>query len=101
LWPGQFVDVALNLADQHNAIVVPSQAVQNGQNGQYVFVVKPDMTAEKREVVVDRTGDGQAVIGKGLQPGEQVVIDGQLRVVPGGKVAVKTSDASSAPAKGE
>jgi membrane fusion protein, multidrug efflux system len=102
LWPGQFVDVALNLADQHDAIVVPSQALQNGQNGQFVFVVKPDMTAEKRDVVVDRNGDGQAIISKGLQPGEQVVIDGQLRIIPGGKVAVKTNDASPtpAPAKG-
>jgi membrane fusion protein, multidrug efflux system len=101
LWPGQFVDVALNLADQHNAIVVPSQALQNGQSGPFVFVVKPDMTAEKRDVVVDRSGDGQAVISKGLQPGEQVIIDGQLRVVPGGKVALKTTDAPASTAKGD
>ena len=101
LWPGQYVDVALNLADQHNAIVIPSQALQNGQNGSFVFVVKSDMTAEKRDVVVDRSGDGQAVISKGLQPGEQVVIDGQLRVIPGGKVALKTGDSQAVSEKGD
>ncbi len=103
LWPGQFVDVALSLADQHNAIVVPAQALQNGQDGQYVFVVKADLTAEKREVVVDRHTDGLAIISKGLQPGEQVVTDGQLRVIPGGKVALKTSGmpTNNSSAKGE
>ena len=83
LWPGQFVDVVLTLAQQPNAIVVPSQALQNGQQGQFVFVVKPDMTVEARPVVLDRSTDGQAVISKGLTPGEQVVTDGQLRLVPG------------------
>jgi multidrug efflux system membrane fusion protein len=83
LWPGQFVDVVLTLAQQPDAIVVPSQALQNGQQGQFVFVVKPDMTVEARSVVLDRSTDGQAVISKGLIPGEQVVTDGQLRLVPG------------------
>ncbi|MGZ4733104.1 MAG: efflux RND transporter periplasmic adaptor subunit [Terriglobales bacterium] len=83
LWPGQFVDVVLTLAQQPNAIVVPSQALQNGQQGQFVFVVKPDMTVEARPVILDRSTDGQAVISKGLAPGEQVVTDGQLRLVPG------------------
>ena len=102
LWPGQFVDVVVDLARQPNAIVVPSQALQNGQQGSFVFVIKPDMTAEKRDVVVDRTGDGVAIIGQGLKPGEQVVTDGQLRLVPGSKVAIKQNDAPpSAPAKGE
>ena len=102
LWPGQFVDVLLDLARQPNAIVVPSQAVQNGQQGQFVFVIKPDMTAEKRDVVVARSGDGQAIISQGLKPGEQVVTDGQLRLVPGSKVAVKSAlDQSAAAAKGE
>jgi multidrug efflux system membrane fusion protein len=83
LWPGQFVDVVLTLAQQPKAIVVPSQAIQNGQQGQFVFVIKPDMTVEARPVTVDRSADGQAVIAKGLEAGEQVVTDGQLRLVPG------------------
>jgi membrane fusion protein, multidrug efflux system len=83
LWPGQFVDVVLTLAQQPHAIVVPSQAIQNGQTGQFVFVIKPDMTVEARPVTLDRSTDGQAVIAKGLAAGEQVVTDGQLRLVPG------------------
>jgi membrane fusion protein, multidrug efflux system len=89
LWPGQFVDVVLTLADQPNAIVIPSQAVQNGQQGPFVFVVKPDMTVEARQVTLNRSSDGQAVIDKGLAKGEQIVTDGQLRLVPGSKVEVK------------
>jgi multidrug efflux system membrane fusion protein len=89
LWPGQFVDVVLTLADQPNAIVIPSQAIQSGQQGQFVFVVKPDMTVETRPVTVSRSTDGQAVVDKGLAPGERVVTDGQLRLVPGAKVELK------------
>jgi multidrug efflux system membrane fusion protein len=91
LWPGQFVDVLLTLTMQPNAIVIPSQAVQAGQSGVYVFVVKSDLTVESRPVVVDRSLDGESVIEKGLQPGEKVVTDGQLRLVPGAKVEIKTS----------
>ena len=83
LWPGQFVDVVLTLAQQPKAIVVPSQALQNGQQGQFVFVIKSDMTVETRSVTIDRSTDGQAVVAKGLETGEQVVTDGQLRLVPG------------------
>jgi membrane fusion protein, multidrug efflux system len=83
LWPGQFVDVVLTLAQQPKAVVVPSQAIQNGQTGQFVFVIKADMTVEARPVTLDRSTDGQAVISKGLAAGEQVVTDGQLRLVPG------------------
>jgi multidrug efflux system membrane fusion protein len=94
LWPGQFVDVVLTLAQQPNAIVVPSQAIQNGQTGQFVFVIKPDMTVEARPVTIDRSTDGQAVISKGLAAGEQVVTDGQLRLVPGvTKVELKQATA--------
>ncbi|HEY7098375.1 MAG TPA: efflux RND transporter periplasmic adaptor subunit [Terriglobales bacterium] len=89
LWPGQFVDVVLTLTEQPNAIVIPSQALQTGQQGQFVFVVKPDMTVEARPVTVDRTADGQTVIDKGLSQGEQIVTDGQLRLVPGAKVELK------------
>jgi multidrug efflux system membrane fusion protein len=100
LWPGQFVDVVLTLAQQPNAIVVPSQAIQNGQSGQFVLVIKPDMTVEARPVTLDRSTDGQAVISKGLAAGEQVVTDGQLRLVPGvTKVELKqaTVPATDAP----
>lgn len=89
LWPGQFVTVVLTLADQPNQIVVPSQAVQTGQQGQYVFVVKGD-TAENRIVQVTRTYGEQTIISSGVQPGEQVVTDGQSRLVPGAKVQIKT-----------
>jgi multidrug efflux system membrane fusion protein len=91
LWPGQFVNVLLSLTMQPDAIVVPSQAVQAGQSGVYVFVIKSDLTVESRPVVVDRSLDGESVIEKGLQPGEKVVTDGQLRLVPGAKVEIKTS----------
>ncbi len=91
LWPGQFVNVVLTLATQPNAIVVPSQAIQMGQQGPYVFVVKPDLTVESRPVVVGNTVDGESVVEKGLVPGEQVVTDGQLRLAPGAKVEIKTS----------
>lgn len=89
LWPGQFVNVILRLTAQADAIVVPSQAVQTGQNGQYVFVVKPDMTVESRSVLVSRTVGGESVVEKGIAVGETVVTDGQLRLVPGVKVQVK------------
>ena len=90
LWPGQFVDVTLTLTEEPNATVVPTTAIQTGQSGQYVFVVKADQTAEMRPVTVGRSVDDVTVIEKGVQPGETVVTDGQLRVVPGGKVEIKT-----------
>ena len=86
LWPGQFVTVSLKLYDQKDAIVVPVQAVQTGPDGQYVFVVKPDMTTEVRKVTVERAEGDNAIIAKGLQNGEQVVTRGQLRLAPGVKV---------------
>jgi multidrug efflux system membrane fusion protein len=91
LWPGQFVNVVLTLAAQPDAIVVPSQAVQTGQNGTYVYVVRADRTAEVRPVVVARQMEGEAVIQQGLQPGETVVTDGQLRLTSGSQVEVKGS----------
>ena len=89
LWPGQFVTVSVTLDRQEGVLVVPPEAVQNGPRGQYVFVVKPDQTAEVRLIKIDRTEGGQTVIAEGLQDGEQVIVSGQLRVVPGGKVAPK------------
>ena len=91
LWPGQFVDVVTTLTTQPNAILVPSQAVQTGQKGQYVFVIKNDLSVESRSVIISRTISGEAVAEKGLQPGEKVVTDGQLRLVPGAKVEIKSS----------
>ena len=89
LWPGQFVTVSLRLSEQDDAIVAPSQAVQTGPNGQFVFVVKPDMSAEVRPVVVARTEGFDSIISKGLAKGEQVVTRGQLRIAPGVKVVVR------------
>ncbi|MFH1604181.1 MAG: efflux RND transporter periplasmic adaptor subunit [Pseudomonadota bacterium] len=89
LWPGQFVNVSMKLYDQKGAIVVPTQAVQTGPDGQFVFVIKPDMTTEVRKVVVDRTDGDTAVIGKGLAKGEQIVVSGQLRLAPGAKVTTR------------
>jgi membrane fusion protein, multidrug efflux system len=89
LWPGQFVNVSLHLTMQPGAVVVPLRAVQQGDKGQFVFVVKPDMTAEIRPVVVDRAMGEEAVIAKGLAAGETVITDGHLKVRPGGKVEIK------------
>lgn len=99
LWPGQFVDVVLTLTTQPNAIVIPSQAVQTGQQGQFVFVIKPDNTAEMRPVNVKRTVGPESVVESGLQAGERVVIDGQVRLIKGSKVEIKTaSHVQQAPA---
>jgi multidrug efflux system membrane fusion protein len=89
LWPGQFVNVVLTLTSEPNALLVPSQTIQTGQQGQYVFVLNPDDTVEFRPVVSNRTLDGQAIVEKGLKANEKVVTDGQLRLVPGAKVEVK------------
>jgi multidrug efflux system membrane fusion protein len=89
LFPGQFVNVVLTLAIQRNATVVPSQAVQIGQDQQFVYVVKPDMTVEVRKVKPGDSLGGMTVIKTGLSPGEQAVTDGQLSLVPGAKVQPK------------
>ncbi len=89
LWPGQFVTASLTLNEQQNAIVVPSQAIQTGPKGQFVYVVKAG-AAEMREITVERVDGAQSVIGKGLAPGEQVVTSGQSRLIPGIKVSIKS-----------
>jgi multidrug efflux system membrane fusion protein len=86
LWPGQFVNVLLTLDTQSKATVVPSEAVQDGQRGQFIFVVKPDQTVESRPITVARTIGRKSVIAKGVVPGETVVTDGQLRLFPGAKI---------------
>jgi multidrug efflux system membrane fusion protein len=98
LWPGQFVNVALTLTTQRDATVIPSQALQTGQKGTFVFVVKPDMTAETRPVTVGQNLGGTAVITGGIRPGERVVTDGQLRLAPGATVEFR--DAVAAPGAG-
>jgi multidrug efflux system membrane fusion protein len=89
LWPGQFVNVVVNLANQSNAVVVPTEAVQTGQNGTFVFVVKPDQTAELRPVTPGRVVGPVTVIDQGLRAGEKVVTDGQIRLRPGAQVLIK------------
>jgi multidrug efflux system membrane fusion protein len=101
LWPAQFTRVILTL-DSPEVTTIASSALQNSQGGQHVFVVKPDKVAELRPVVVERMHEGDAVITKGLNPGETVVVDGQLRVIPGRPVDIKEAVAASGtgPAKG-
>ena len=99
LWPGQFVNVVLTLTTEPNAIVVPSQAIQTGQEGQYVFVVKQDLIVESRPVVTGRSVNKETVVRKGLNTDEKVVTDGQLRLYPGARVEIKTSDRATATKK--
>ncbi len=96
LWPGQFVNVALQLTVQRDSVVAPLRAVQAGEKGSFVLVVKPDMTAEMRPVVVDRSVDEETVIAKGLAAGETVVTDGHLKVRPGGRVEIRDNLGASA-----
>lgn len=98
LWPGQFVEVTLRLAVDPRAVVVPAVAVQPGQQGSFVFVVKPDDTVEQRPVTVNRTDGDEAVIQSGVEAGDVVVTDGQLRLTPGARVSIK--NASSKPGSG-
>ena len=93
LWPGQFVDVVLTLTSR-TAIVVPSHAIQPGQQGPFVFVVKADATVESRPVVPGTRLGAETIIEQGLRPGERVVTDGQIRLVPGAKVDVRPTKAS-------
>ena len=96
LWPGQFYTVRVKLYDQENAIVVPSRALQTGPNGQFVYVVKSDMTAEVRKVVVARTEGEVSVLAEGgVAKDERVVVRGALRLAPGMKVNIVDSAAAS------
>jgi len=94
LWPGLYADVSLTLSEESNSTVLPSQAIVTSQQGPYVYVVKADHTVEQRMVVRNRTVDTDAVIEKGVEPGEMIVIDGQANLVPGSKIAIKNADAS-------
>lgn len=98
LTPGQFVRVSLALSTLPDAVVVPAQAVQVGQAGEYVFVVKTDRTVEMRPVAVGPTVHGKTVIDRGLEAGEEVVTDGQLRLTPGAKVEIRAAQAAASEA---
>jgi membrane fusion protein, multidrug efflux system len=91
LWPGLFVRVRLTLATDPNALVIPAVAVQTGQHGSFVYVVRQDATVEVRPVTLDRQVGAEAVVARGLNAGEQVVTDGQLRLVPGARVSPRAS----------
>jgi multidrug efflux system membrane fusion protein len=95
LWPGQYVNVNVTLSTEPNAIVVPSLAVQTGQQGTYVFVIKSDQTVDLRPVTVERTSGERTVIKSGLKPGEIVVTDGQLRLNAGTRVSIKNNDSKA------
>jgi len=89
LWPGQYVKVTLTVAQEPNSVLAPSQATQTGQSGQFVYVVKSDQTVEARPITVKREIDRMSVV-EGVKPGEVVVTDGQLRLVPGARIQVKS-----------
>ena len=89
LWPGEFVTATLQLFQQPNAVTVPTQAVVEGQNGTFLFVINADSTATQREITVDRAAGDVTIVSQGVKPGEQVVIDGQLRLNTGTKVQIK------------
>ena len=91
LWPGEFVDVALELSTQKNAVVVPTKAIQTGQQGEYVYVVRTDSTAESRPVKTSGAYQNLTLISDGLKAGEQVIVNGQLRVAPNAKVVIQSA----------
>jgi multidrug efflux system membrane fusion protein len=95
LWPGQFVESWVTLRDEEKALVVPTQALQTGPNGQYVYVVKEDSSVEFRPVQVARTEGAETIVAGGLKSGETVVVDGASRVTPGSKVNTKSPEKTS------
>jgi multidrug efflux system membrane fusion protein len=95
LWPGQFVDCTMTLSEKPNALLVPTPAIQTGQQGQFVFVVKADNTVEIRPVKVGAVVEDRTIIESGVNPGERVVTDGQMRLVPGSRVEIKGGSANA------
>lgn len=96
LWPGQFVNVRVQMSNDPRAVVVPSVAVQAGPEGKYVYVVKGDQTVEMRAVTVERTAGQETVLKEGVKPGETIVTDGQLRLVPGSRITIKGGNTQKA-----
>jgi multidrug efflux system membrane fusion protein len=99
LWPGEFVNAVLTLATEQNAIVAPTGAVQNGQQGTFAYVVRADRTVESRPVTVARSAADGLVIARGLAAGETVVTDGQLRLSPGAKIEILSGEGAAAAKK--
>lgn len=95
LWPGEYVDAVLELSVEKNATVVPTKAIQTGQQGEYVYVVTPQSTAESRPVVTAGTYKNLSIVSSGLEAGQKVIVDGQVRVAPNSKVAVQSAPAST------
>jgi multidrug efflux system membrane fusion protein len=96
LWPGGFVRLRLVLSTDPHATVIPAPAVTNGQSGSFVYVVNADTTVSTRPIDIERAAGDLVVIRSGIQPGEQVVVDGQLRLSPGAKITIKTVAVSPA-----
>jgi membrane fusion protein, multidrug efflux system len=94
LWPGQLVNARLLLDIRHNALTVPAAAAQQGPNGPYAYVIKPDLTVETRPIKVAQISDGQALIDSGLQANEQVVVDGQYKLQPGAHIRMLHGNAA-------
>lgn len=97
LWPGQFTDVSLRLTESPDALTVPAKSIQTGQRGSFVFVIRPDLTAEQRPVKVERMFEGEALITEGLKEGEQVVTEGQSLLRPDAKVQVQSASQTADP----
>jgi multidrug efflux system membrane fusion protein len=97
LWPGQFVNATLTLGVQKDAVVAPNAAIEIGQNGPYVFVIRDDSTVELRLVKTNRVVGNRTVIADGLAAGERVVVDGQLRLANASRVNVRRTETPTAP----
>ena len=100
LWPGQFVNARLVLSIRKDAVTVPATTVQQGPDGYYAYVIKPDQSVERRTVEVGGTQDGQAIVTAGLAAGERIVVDGQYRLSPGAKVQAAPPAAAGVPKAG-
>ena len=96
LWPGQFVTARLQVAIKPNALLVPTEAIQTGQQGTYIYVVKPDLTVESRPLVASGEYEHETIVEKGVQAGERVVTDGQIRLVPGAAIKIQETAAAGA-----
>ena len=89
MWPGQYTNVQLQLFVDPNALTLPARAIMTGQQGTYVYTVDSTGSAKQKPVQVSRTVDSLSVISTGLKEAEQVVVDGQSRLIPGSKVSIK------------
>lgn len=100
LWPGQFARVVMRLATLSNAVVVPTEAVQTGQDGQYVFLVKPDQTVDLRPITTGTRVKEEMVVTKGISAGDTIVTEGQLRLEPGSRITTREGGPAGGPGGG-